>query len=353
MSKRARHHLRGIGVGVVVALALTACASEVPELTEPADIAGAALSLEQNQRVLDQLNEVLAQATETLDPAGLSERLTGPALDLRIRQLEVAAILGHTNLVTYFPALYLRDILPAEDTWPRTMYAITEMTADLQPPRLLALVQEDARSPYQLWGWVQLRPGVMPRFEDATIGSVMMAADDDSLWISPADAVAQYLDLLTHGSASAFTGNFEPQADDPYRSLLASLVANQQDELEPDDPLIQGSNAWSFTLRPGTQILTVRSADGGALVMAAIDALEVMSAVEGAFINWRNETAIALMGDAEPTNHLTQGFLDMIALYIPAEPGAPISLLGYSHVQTYASNAAPPGAATQTEEEQE
>ncbi|MCL2594341.1 MAG: hypothetical protein FWD83_02290 [Promicromonosporaceae bacterium] len=347
-----RTRMIAIGAVILTGLALGGCESELPEVTV-SNIESAAVTLDQSTRILADVNEVLSAATEAMNPALLSSRVTGPALYVRTKQLEVAQIIGNTDLVTELPDDYLQVLLPSGDEWPRVVFAITAATEDLLPPRLVALWQEAPRAPYRLWGWAFLRPGAqMPNFANPAIGSEMVAVDDDTLLASPQDIVAQYIDLLTLGEESAFAAIFEPAADDPYRTLIADATAVRLAQFDPNDPLVGGGYSWSFEQAPGTTILGMRAYSGGALVIAAIDATEIMSVVEGAFINWPSiGTANALLGGQEPTNYLVQGFSDMIVLYIPpAGSTEPVMLLGYSHVQTYASNQAPTGGNSNEEE---
>ncbi|QAY68727.1 hypothetical protein [Xylanimonas protaetiae] len=318
-------------------LLVAGCSSAPPAPTPDAAASGPALSLDQNTTVLESMNAAIAAATETLDPAQLAARVTGPALAVRTSQIEVAKVRGSADLITELPTAYQQIILPTTETWPRTSFAITEPTDQLQPQRMLALVQETPRDPYKLWGWVQLRPGIrMPAFADAKLGSEILAPDDTSLKVTPQDVVAQYADLLTTGDGSAFAGTFEPSTEDPFRALLKTVAETQAALLAGDR--VNGTYTFSATPRPDTAIKTVRTADGGAVVMAALDGTEVMEAMAGARITPGTNTALALLQGQGESNRVTGGFSDMIALYVPpAGSDQPVILVGYSHVQTSAS----------------
>jgi hypothetical protein len=319
------------------ALLLTGCSAAPPAPAPDPETSGPALSLDQNARLLEAVNAAVAAGTESLDPEQLKARVTGPALAVRTSQLQVAKILGTNDLITELPTEYQQIILPTTQTWPRTSFAITEPTDQLQPQRLIALVQETPRSPYMLWGWVQLRPGLrMPAFADAKLGSEVLAPDDTSLLISPQDVVAQYADLLTTGDDSAFVGSFEPADQDPFRQLLKNVAETQAALLAGDR--VNGTYRFSATPRPNTPIKAVRTADGGAVVMAALDGTEVMEAIAGAKIAPGTRTAQALLQGQGESNKVTGGFSDMIALYVPpAGSEEKVILVGYSHVQTSAS----------------
>ncbi|QAY63180.1 hypothetical protein ET495_07945 [Xylanimonas allomyrinae] len=336
-----RHGARGAALcGLLAAgFALGGCAATPPAPAPDAAAVSPVLSIDQNARVLEAVNAALAAASEATDPEMLAGRVTGPALTVRTSQLQVAQIRGSADLVTDLPSEYLQIILPATDGWPRTSFAITKATDELQPPRLIALTQDSPRDPYKLWGWVQLRPGVtMPRFADPKLGSELLAEDDASLKVSPRDVVAQYADLITTGDQSAFVDTFEPAEEDPFRALLASAAAAQLRNLEPDNPAIQGTYTFSATPTPGVAIQTVRTADGGAMVLAALDATEQMAAVENAKLAPSTKTGQALLQGQTVTNRLSSGFSDMVALFVPpVGSDERVKLLGYSHVQTSAT----------------
>lgn len=318
-------------------LLMTGCATAPPAPAPDPETSGPVLSLDQNARVLEAVNAAVAAATESLDPEQLKARVGGPALAVRTSQLQVAAIRGEKDLITELPSAYQQIILPTTETWPRTSFAITEPTDQLQPQRLIALVQDSPRAPFKLWGWVQLRPGLrMPAFADAKLGSEILAPDDASLVISPQDVVAQYADLLTTGDGSAFVGSFEPSDQDPFRQLLKTVAETQTALLAGDR--VNGTYTFSSTPRPNTPIRAVRTADGGAVVMAALDGTEVMEAIAGAKIAPGTRTAQALLQGQGESNKVTGGFSDMIALYVPpAGSDEKVILVGYSHVQTSAA----------------
>jgi len=349
---KVRHQMRYWKATPVLAagLLLAGCAEPLPQpVAEPVSVAPA-LTSDQDTRILEQVNAVLATADAARNPMRLSERLTGPALAVRTSQLEVAAQREDDELVTELPSTYQQIIVPTTETWPRTMYAITDVGEALAPPRLLALEQASPREPYKLWGWVQLRPGVaMPAFADPRVGSAELSPDDGSLRFTPREVVEQYADLLTNGDASPYVGNFEPIEEDTFRSFLGTWISAQEQALQGDR--VRGT--YSFTVRPlpDTEIKAIRTVlmdgtDDGALVLFALEADERLEAMEGAILTPQTMTAKALLEGATFTNVLTARYLDMVALYVPpAGSTEPIMLLGYSHVQTAAGTTADGAAA--------
>ena len=325
------------GVALAVAVAVFAgCAAEpLPVPNFAVESLMPVLTEAQTLAILSDVTDVLDNASAQRDPALLATRLEGPALDVRTSQLKVAAIRDDNDLITVIPDTFQQLIVPISDEWPRTLWAITTVTEQLQPPRLLALEQAGPQDPYRLWGWVQLVAGVtMPAFADPRVGSEEVAADDISLKVTPADAVAQYADLLVNRQNSPYIANFQPLADDPFRAFLATWVDAQETALSGER--VEGT--YHFTATPSGPIRAIRSADGGAMVMAEIVTAERLEAMAGAILTPQTMTAQALLVGQEFNNILTAEYTDMIALYIPpAGSDGVITLLGYSHIQTGAT----------------
>jgi len=327
----------------LTALLVSGCAPSPVPVLHPVEIpSGPVLTQDQTYQLLDHVTIILNAASTARDPAQLSERLTGPALAIRTSQLQVAQIRDDDSQVTDIPDTYQQLIVPTTENWPRTLFAITAVTGQLQPPRLLALVQDTARDRYRLWGWVQLQPGVtMPAFNDPRVGSAEVAADDSAeLLMSPAEAIRQYADLLVHQNESEYAPNFQPLEDDQLRSLLAGLREAQETALLGER--IEGTYYFDAVPAEGVAVKAVRSAEGGAMVMGEIHTSERLTAMEGAVLRPSTLTAQALLEGQEFTNLLTASYVDVIALYVPpADSGEVVRLLGYSHIQTGASVADP------------
>lgn len=332
MSAARPHHRVVAGVGGVLAAALLlgGCAADLPTASpDPtASPPGPVLSEDQEADVLAAVSETLQAADAANDPAQLEPRVSGPALKIRSSQLQVAAARGNADFVTPLPTEVQQVVIPTTQTWPRTSYAVSVQPQDLQTPRLMALDQAAPRDVYRLWAWVQLLPGVtLPSFADPGIGSEAVAADDDSLLVTPQDAVAQYADVLTVGGGSSFAQTF---ADDAFRQTLASNADLQNQALQ------QASG--SFTMQFSTTqdpVHAVRTADGGALVMGSLTSLETFTVEEGGKVAPQTETQKALFGSTEPTNVLKVGYDDVVALYVPpAGSTEQVRLLGYTHVAT-------------------
>ncbi|MBD8080119.1 hypothetical protein [Cellulosimicrobium arenosum] len=331
-SSRSPRGLLRVSALAAGAALLAGCAAPLPTPDpegEP-DPAPPVLTEAQEAEVLTAVGTALEEADAETDPELLEGRVTGPALRIRTSQLEVAAKRKKADLVTELPTDVQGVVVPTTQTWPRTSYAVSEQPENLQSPRLIALDQDSARDQYELWGWVQLLPGIeMPSFADPALGSEAVAADDDSLLVTPQDAVAQYVDVLNLASKSDYADTFE---DDPFRTFLASEAKRQGKALKAAD----GKRSMSFETLD-EPVHAVRTADGGAMVMSSLTSLETLRVEEGGKVSPATETQKSLFGDADPTNALKIRYDDLVALYVPpAESDEQVRLLGYTHVATAA-----------------
>jgi len=336
----------------LIGAAITSCAPEVLPTPQAAPTqVTPVLTLDQTNSILDRVSATLATATANRDPGVLADRVTGPALAVRTSQLEVAAIRDDNDQITVIPETFQQLIVPITEGWPRNLFAITDPTEQLLPPRLLALEQVNPREPYRLWAWVQLMPGVtMPAFADPRVGSEEVWYNDgDGLVMSPEEAIRQYADLLAHGGESAYVGNFQPQSDDEFRTHMAGWSAAQAAALQGDR--IEGTYTLTVTPVDVPTPKAVRSAEGGAMVIGQLRTFERLAAMEGAVLAPQTGVALALLYGQEFTNILTATYDDMVALYIPpAGSGQLVTMLGYSHIQTGATVTDPYPPAEEGEE---
>jgi hypothetical protein len=330
-------------IGAVGATALLAgCAQEVPTPVAEEPFDGPMVSVEQEEAVVTDVAAVLTKADEERDAGLLKPRVAGPALEVRSSQLEVAAEREDNSLVTDIPTDVLRSILPTTQTWPRATFTITEPTEDLEVNRLVAYQQSSARDNYRLWAWVQLIPGTtMPNFADPElIGSEAVAADDDSLQVTPTEAMAQYADLVTRGTedsenAAAFELPSESQ------DLVARVQADARSVRE-DDAFGEADGSYALKFVPQSDLVAVRTSDGGAVVMGALDGNVRIKVEEDGEINPLTETQQALVGDADATNELYVEYTDQVALYVPPAGSEELMRpLGFSHVAVAADTSIP------------
>ncbi|WP_166849569.1 hypothetical protein [Isoptericola sp. BMS4] len=341
MNRRtARRGLAAATAVVVSSTLLTACAEDVPPQPQAGQaFDGPVLSEEQDTDVLTAVGETLGKADKKLESKALKSRVTGPALEVRTSQFEIAKSNDDdASFVTAIPSESQQLIIPTTNTWRRTSFSITAPTEDMETPRLVALDQSEARDDYKMWAWVQLIPGVqMPAFADAGIGSEAVPADDESLVATPADALAQYADLVGLGAKkSSFSDAFDlPDGD------LVSRVQSDAKNVRENTPGFEDAGS-ELTVKYEARkdaVRAVRTADGGALVMGVLEGTTKLTAEEEAEVPPLTATQEALFGDQDPSNVLTVEYTDMVALYVPPKDAdGKIRPLGYQHDATAASN---------------
>jgi hypothetical protein len=326
--RRARRSALLSTVAAVTVAVLAACASPVPQPEPEAApaVPPPALTAAQSTRVLDQVGEVLAAGDAAQDATVLSSRLTGPALAIRTAEYIRAQATGGERTPVTIPTTAQTTIVPDTDTWPRTQMVVTEQPDDLQAPLLLVLVQDSAREPYRLWGWARLGQSVqMPATAEVTVGSAPVAADDDSLLLSPTDAVAQYADVLTNGDGSAYAATFPA---DFYRTALTEARAQTISSLE-------AVASVSETVAPvADQVMALRTVDGGAIVVAQLSTVTTATLSQGS-ITLNDPFDAALAGKTSVTSNLVRTWTDVVAMYVPPAGGSEqVQVLAAEHART-------------------
>ena len=326
-----------VSLALAAGLVLTGCSPELPQPTPQAApaVPPPAVTLEQSERVLANVGEVLASGDAALAPTELASRVSGPALAARTAEYAVATATANAQPVTALPLTPQTLVVAGTTSWPRTQLVVTEQPDDLTSPRLLVLRQETPRSPYALWAWARLLPGVrMPATASPEVGSEPVAADATTLVATPADVVVQYADVLGNGDASAFAASFA--APDPYRERITAGRTQFQ------GIAAQGSGTFTETYAAvPDQIVALETADGGAIVVGGMTTASTLT-ISGASLTVPPEYA-AVSGGALPAgavlrNSLSVAYTDVVAFYVPpAGAAAPIQVLGAEHTFTSAS----------------
>ncbi|WP_418276300.1 hypothetical protein ACNHYB_15720 [Isoptericola jiangsuensis] len=321
---------------------LAGCAQEVPQPEAPPEYTGPMLSVEQEAGIIEDVAASIDAATEELDPEKLKDRVTGPALQVRSGEIALADAQEDGSGVTEIPSTSALMVLPTTQTWPRTSINITDRTEDLGVNRMVAYRQDSAREDYRMWTWVQLIPGtILPNFADPeVIGSAAVAADDDSLVATPQDALAQYADLVGKGTDdSEHAAAFELPSD---TDDLVKRVQADAKNLREDEDFQEADGSVRVAYAPMSGLVAVRTSDGGAVVMGALDGNVRLTSEDDAELAPVTATQKALIGDKDPTNELYVEYTDQVALYIPpAGSDALIQPIGYTHTATAADTSIP------------
>lgn len=327
MNARARRGLPAAAAAVLV-LTLGACATPPPEPQPEAvpAVAPPALTVAQSTGVLEDVGAVLEAGDTTFDATGLPARLMGPALDVRRLEYARATSTGGTRLPTALPTAAQAIIVPDTTEWPRTQLVVTEQPDTLEAPRILVLRQESPRQPYKLWGWARLGPGVqMPATADPALGSATVAPDSTELLMPPASVLPQYADVLANGDASVHAPT-HPQ--DFFRQTIEAARANMQAAVAP-----VGTVAETYVPRAEAPV-ALATADGGAIVVGAIDTTTTLAIAEPGID--LDPTTAALAGKPRVTSSLVSTWADVLVFYVPpaGSESTQVQLLAGEHART-------------------
>lgn len=322
-----RSSIHNVAIAIIsftVIFGLAACEGQVPK---PAAISASPsatpdMSEAQEKKIRNRILDVVDAANKAKSTDGLNARMTGPALEVRTSEINIAKVTGQLDTKTTIPRDTTQVVIPTDSGWPRSIFTITTTTEDQQSKRLLVITQDSAQSDYKLWGVTRLFQGAkLPKFAVPTIGSQMGDKGDTGLLVTPQQAVLEYADVLQNGSGSKYAARV---ADDYFRQDLAKLAQTVQEGMERN----KGSQQQVFS-PVANQISVMRSTDGGDLVVAQINSEWTRSAGEGRESQPASDAEKALFGDGKATSTMKVTYVNLIALYIPpASSGKQITAVG-------------------------
>ncbi|MCI1935136.1 MAG: hypothetical protein LKJ44_06815 [Bifidobacteriaceae bacterium] len=328
---RRNSHRRIAQGGVALALSaalvvgLSGCDTFVPQPetdSTSSEQATPSVTEAQEKKIESNILSVIEAADKAEDTKKLSERVEGPALQVRTSQLKIVKETGTKDAKMTIPKDIRQTVLPVTTGWPRFIYTITSTTEDQQSERLLVLNQSSARSNYKLWGLVRLFSGVsLPKFPIPSIGAKTGTLKDTGLVATPEKALTMYADLLQKADKSEYADTF---TSDQLRTELADLTDSVQKGVEAN----KGSQSQTFTANTDTAKV-MRTADGGDLVVAQIDSVWDRSAGEGRESQPASDAEKALYGKDDYTSKMRVTYVNVVALYIPpASSTAKIEAVG-------------------------
>lgn len=326
-----RRLLAGSGVAAVTAL-LAACGTEEPPPAVPKGPSAPAAStpVAAAERFSDVVKEISGQVTaadQARDPAQLAPRVVGSAVEFRTRSYEIMAkdpaIVP--SLPTPAPTLIL-PVVPTEGDFPRTAIAIVPDAADANVQYFMPLQQADARAPYATWGWALQHGGVdMPKVAAAETGSGAVAPDASDLLLAPADALALYAAVLSNGDGADPEDKVAP---DPFQQLMHGGIQEERAKLNANVPPDSLATVHEDYAVFPDEMAALRTADGGAIVIASMRSSRRIAVVNGATLT-SEEPEFKLAGRTTFTKEFVRDYGETVALYIPtADAGAPIQPIG-------------------------
>ena len=269
---------------VALVVPLTACEGRLP--TPAADTSTKVapdLTEAQEKKIRLKILKTIDEADQAKNPDGYAAVMGGPQLDIRISQTTINQRGGGMSKYATIPKDIAQTVIPTDDGWPRSVFTITTTTEDQQSKRLLVFDQESA---------------------------------------APADALAQYADVLQNGSKSQYASKF---ADDLLRQELANTTAKVQEGMQRNN----GTQEQKFTAVP-EQMWVMRAADGaGDLVVGRINGEWTRKAGDGRESQPASDDEKALFNSDKYTSTMKVTYVNVVALYIPlASSGEQITAVG-------------------------
>jgi hypothetical protein len=305
-----------LGAGVVAA-ALAACSS-VETGTPTAEPATPAVLPGQARHVLEQVDAALARAVPANNPRLLGTRLTGPASREWNARLTVAAN-RKQKLTAPSPLQVRRLILPAVNPWPRWFMAAG--TSSGEPTPVLRVFRSvTARNPYGLWSELSLLPGAsLPDLASPLSGTPVLApGDGKGLVAAPSAVVASYARALTAGSTA--TSQFAP---DQFRQQVAGQTAADRRKLG-----VAGIASVSNQHRPSADgLVALRTQDGGALVVAALEQLYDVKVRAGSGVVSLDPDLAALARASSVGRSLRRTSVETVAFRVPPAGGGVVTVI--------------------------
>jgi hypothetical protein len=213
-----------------------------------------------------------------------------------------------------------RIVVTAGRSFPRTVIAVWKPQG-ASTQQIAVLDSDDVRSPFRVSARADLLPGaLLPATAPNTRGASLLPADVQGLAASPTQAMKDFAGLLQTGLSprTAFAPNkvvYDVRAKALAQAKSVNAVALFS-QIHVADPA-------------GMRV--IRTEDGGAVVIAAINRFDRFTVRRGAGVINPPPAYRALAGGMKQiTKAATVQTVQMVVLAIPAQGKGPVRLLGFS-----------------------
>lgn len=320
-------YLVGILVTSASLLLTTGCTQKISSQQLPETKASAypALLTQNVQNLIDQVNQAIANADQTLDSEALTERVSGPALSMRqaLYQLKES---GQDLTISSFPTESEAVTQTASSSWPKAVFNITKAD-DSNTKYVQVIRQSDAHTPYQLYQWMRILPDledrktVIPNTNVVAQGSSIIANDDSSqLAFTPSQAAAIWAEVALNDQSENAASIVVDQQISQMRTEQSNLAA-----------AIGEAGSLSATVEledPEQSVLAIEVAGSqGALVTATYRYTTTLSEVSSSKPIVMSGSVATLLGDGgKVTAQASWTSLINILLYVPAKSAQDLTI---------------------------
>lgn len=316
---------------LLAALALAGCARgddvapDVAVQPGPYPVVG----LTQAASVLESVNTALAGARGVRSASRLGDRLIGPYRQIWLTGARVDHARNRTSPAPGDFAL-VKLLVPRAPGWPRFFVAVGQVEGE-STPALRVLRSADARTPYGLWAQASMLPGAtLPQTAAAATGVAALPAEATAgLVMSPARAVsglAAYLTAAGGGAGDAGRSGGRDGSGQFRRSSYGDQVVQQ---VLLDRKALKAVATVSSTHRAArTAPLALRTADGGALVVAELEQQYTLRTRSGRGVALTDQDLIALAGGKKQfSKSFTRRTVEVVVLDVPPAGGGQVSVV--------------------------
>jgi hypothetical protein len=325
-----------VPVMLVTALALSGCsadlwpsgqASSEPTITPTPDATSApematdvpppSVTVPQLERIVRKIAVLTADADASLNADAIATRFVGPALEQRVANYKIRAVLPAYTPPPALPASPLTLTLPQQSsTWPRVVLSVIQNADDPTiAPTALLMTQASPRANYLVEYAVQLEPEAqVPEVAPATIGAPLIAPDSKLLAMAPKQLAAAYADVLAQGEASASYKLFDAEGDS-FRPQVGLEKKTERKAALPTTATLE------FTSTPGDgSTVALATNESGAIVAVNVAETEVVKPVDaGATVSPPvGSASAALSGVTASAKGIQSTFAYQLLFHVPA-----------------------------------
>ena len=301
-------------------------ATGVPEAA--ADVPPPAVTVPQLERIVRKIAVLTKDADATLNAETIATRFTGPALEQRLANYKIRAVVPDFAARPALPASPLTLTLPQQtSSWPRVVMTVIQNADDPSvAPTAIVMSQETPRANYLIEYSVELEAAAqVPDVAPATIGAPAIAADSKMLLLPPDQLAAAYGDILLHGEASPSFDLFQAEGD-TFRTQVGLDKKNEKRAALPTTASIE------FGTAAGTgNTVALATNDSGSIIAVSLNETETVKPVDvGATVSPEGASK-ALSGVDATAKGIQSSYGDQLLFFVPSVgSNDKIILLGFA-----------------------